>query len=827
MNRTIKKIGILTAIFAAVLIAYLVGNQEWRSQGETEYLVFEKARLPVVYVEMYGREMNPMYGYRQDMGNAAARESLTVLPQNRELPVHITGGSENVLGIRYEIRSLDLQRLVENTRLDSWEEQEEGIRAVLPIQNLLAPDREYLLRLEVDTGTMGTVCYYTRIMWTEDAKAQSMIDLAADFSERTFHYDQAQELVTYMEPTSTEDNSSYGHTCIHSSFSHLTWGGLKMQREGEVQVTLKELDGLMGCVSLTYLASREDLSGGELYQVEESFTMKWNETRTYLMDYERTADQIFSGERSDYSGKRILLGITNDERVEARTSEDGNIIAYRVNRDLWSYDQKERQGTQVFSFRDRDRQSMQNNYARHDIRILKAEDNGDVDFLVYGYQNRGNYEGLFGIVGYHFEKENNVLQERFYIPVQASFDQLAGDLEQLTYQSDSDMLYLYLDHAIYGIDRKSNESMVVADGLEENSYAVSMDKARIAWQEGGKRFESSVLHVLDLESGEKYDIRGGENEYVRTLGFVGRDLVYGMARMGEQWITNGRQEGFPMYAVEILNDENQVETRYEREGYYVDEVTVDDSRIHLKRMIRTGEHQYASAQEDTIVCNVDMGPGRLEGIGWFASQEKGRVYFVQLAQEIRGSRGIRTGSPGRIGTDTAGVLELKSNSSYQGLWFYAYGGGRLLGSSSDFAAAIALAYERMGIVTDQNQQILWGRVNRGTVRNISDPLTVFAAVERRLDSFSVSRSYGDELTILDARGCTLPQMLYFIDQGIPVIGYTQEGAYLLLCGFDQYNVTVYDPELRDTYKVGLNDSTEFFQARGNDFVCAVAGAGWR
>ena len=82
-----------------------------------------------------------------------------------------------------------------------------------------------------------------------------------------------------------------------------------MRREGQVQITLKELDGIMGCVSLTYLASREGSNGNELYQIEESFTMKWNETRTYLMDYERTMDQIFAGERNDYAGKRILLGI--------------------------------------------------------------------------------------------------------------------------------------------------------------------------------------------------------------------------------------------------------------------------------------------------------------------------------------------------------------------------------------------------------------------------------------------------------------------------------------------------------------------------------------
>ncbi|NBH70960.1 hypothetical protein D3Z51_02730 [Clostridiaceae bacterium] len=823
MNRMIKKISILFGIFAVVLLIYLVGNREWLNQGRTTYTAFEEARLPVVYVDMFGQEMNPMYGYRQDMGNAVARDSLTILPENRNLSLHITGGREAVLGIRYEIRSLDLSRLVEDTRLESWETGEDGIRVKLPIQNLLAEGREYLLRLELETEGMGQVFYYTRIMWTTDEKAQPMIQLATDFASKTFHYEQAQELVTYMEPNTSEDNSSYGHTCIHSSFSHLTWGGLKMEQAGEIQVTLKELDGLMGCVSLAYLASREGQDGTELYQVEENFTMKWNETRTYLMDYERTVDQIFDGNRNAYLGKRIMLGITNDDRVEAKASPDGNVIAYRANRDLWSYDQEERHGTQIFSFRGNNNRDMRNNYNQHEIRILRAEDNGDIYFLVYGYQNRGNHEGRFGIVGYQFEKENNAIQELFFIPVSVSFGQLEEDLGLLSYQSASNMLYLYLDHAVYGIDMKSNETMVVADALEEGSFAVSVDKARLAWQENGKCFEASVLHLLDLETGEKQDIRGENQEYVRTLGFVGRDLVYGISRAGQQWVANGRLQGFPMYAVEIINDEMQVETRYEKEGYYVDGVTVDESRIHLQRMAKTGDQSYAMVQEDTIVCNVEVGTGKLDGIGWFASQERGRIYFVQLSKEIRGGRGIRTGTPGRVGTDAFGILNLQSNFQFQGLRFYAYGGGRLLGVTTDFSQAVALAYERMGIVADQNQQILWGRVNRSNTRGIRDPLVSFAAVERHLDSFFGSRSYNDGVTVLDARGCTLPQMLYFIDQGIPVVGYTGEGSYLLLCGYDNYNITVYDPVSRETYKEGLNDSTEYFRARGNDFVCAVAG----
>ncbi len=112
-----------------------------------------------------------------------------------------------------------------------------------------------------------------------------------------------------------------------------------------------------------------------------------------------------------------------------------------------------------------------------------------------------------------------------------SYEQLEADLDRLTCQTAGGMLYLYVDHAIYGIDMNSRENMVVADSLAEGTFAVSSDKKRIAWQEG-TIYESGVLHLMDLETGENREIRAGDGEYVRTLGFVGRDLVYGMARAG-------------------------------------------------------------------------------------------------------------------------------------------------------------------------------------------------------------------------------------------------------------------------------------------------------
>lgn len=824
MNRIIKRIGILFGIFAAALLIYFIGNRNRNGQEDAVYVAMGNASLPVVSVEMYGKKMNRMAGYIQDMDNSVAGDSLTILPEDRALAVDIEILGDSVTSVSYEIRSMDRTRLVEQTKVDTWTDTDTGIRAVLPIQNLLTKERQYLLRLELGTEQHGPVYYYTRILWTDNTAIQPMIELATDFSAKTFNYEQARELVTYLETNDTEDNSTFGRTSIRSSFSQLTWGRLKMQPVGEVLVKLKELDGIMSSVQLDYLASRETEEGVvETYEVEENFTMKWNELRTYLMDYERQVNQIFQGGAGDYSGKRIMLGITNDDRVEVKRSPNGQVYVYRVNRDLWSYrqDERERHTVKMFSFRDSNTRDMRNNYNQHDVKILSVADSGDVDFLVYGYMNRGNHEGSMGIIGYHYDAGGNVLEELFFIPFSGAYEALEDDLEQLVYRNQGDMLYLYVDHAIYGIDLKSRENMVVADALMEGSFAISTDKKRIAWQDGGKLYESGTVNLMDLETGEKREIHGGAGEYVRTLGFVGRDLVYGVAKETDFWIINGRVEDLPMYSIRIVNDRMEEETSYEKSGYYVSGVQVEESRIHLNRVTRTSGNSYVAAQEDTIVCNVDMGPGRLDGIGWYASQDKGKLYFVQLDGETKSNRNIRLSVPRRVSYDGADHLELQSNYQLQGMRFYAYGGGHLLKITMDFSEAVQLAYDKMGFVTDGNRQMLWNRVNRGNIKNIREPLTAFTPLQRHLDGFASSRSHSDGVTILDARGCTMMQMLYFIDQGIPVLGYTGEGEYLVLCGFDQYNVTVYNPSTGETYKAGLNDSTEYFRLRGNDFICAV------
>ena len=128
------------------------------------------------------------------------------------------------------------------------------------------------------------------------------------------------------------------------------------------------------------------------------------------------------------------------------------------------------------------------------------------------------------------------------------------------------MLYLYQNHAVFSIDLSSKEYMVVADGLMEGCYAISADKSRLAWQEGTSPYESTSIHVFDMATGLKQEIKASEGSVLRTLGFVQGDFVYGLARTEDLWIMNGRQEELPMYGVEIVDRDLNVQTRYEKNG---------------------------------------------------------------------------------------------------------------------------------------------------------------------------------------------------------------------------------------------------------------------
>lgn len=824
MKRVLQRLGILFVIFIAAGAGYFFWMQSRASKGDTIYMSMEESSLPVVHVNALGREMNCLYGYVQEMAEAGLRGSLTVLPEDRQLGIQIGRCQGQVKGIYYEIRTLDMDHLVERSSVDSWTTTETGASAVLPIQNLLTRDQEYFMTLTVDTDSYGAVRYYTRIVWTDNEMAKEMVDLAADFSARTFDYEEARTLVTYLESDDTGDNSNLGRVDIHSSFSQITWGGLDVEPAGEVNVTLNEMNGIMAQVSVEYLAIRVNEQGNnEYYEVEDHFTMRQGEERIYMMDFDRQADQIFMGREEDFSGSRIMLGVTDEDQIQAVRSENGTSRAFVSNGDLWCFQEGEedKKAVRVFSFRSQNEEGHSPAHREHGIKILRAEDGGDVDFLVYGYMSRGQHEGCMGIAVYHYSYEEDGLAERFFIPVMKSFGELQLNMKELSYLSSGNMLYLKIGDGIYGVDLTSNEYITVAEGLPEGGYAISQNGQKLTWQEGSFIYQSKVIHLLDLETGEKNEVTAGPDDCLRTLGFVGNDFIYGLAKEGSRWMINGRQEEIPMYALEILGDGMEVMTRYEQPGFYIVGVSVEDSRIHLKRIAPISGDSYQEVDEDTIVCNEEIEDNKLAYIGWFADSIRKKLYFVQTGSEIKNRHNIVSSSPEKITYENSEILTLGSSVAVPGMRFFAYGGGRLLGITQDFSRAVMLAYEEMGTVTDENRNVVWCRVDRPSTGSVSGQQEAAGRILNRLDEFTESRLFEDGLLLFDARGCTLSQVQYFLGRGCPVLAYGAGGETLFLMGYDQYNVTIYYPESGESQKMGLNDAANYFASTGNDFICGI------
>ena len=67
----------------------------------TIYSSMDEPALPLVYTESGGKEINCLKGYLQDMGNAAARDSISVLPEDRALNIRIAEYGNTITGIRY------------------------------------------------------------------------------------------------------------------------------------------------------------------------------------------------------------------------------------------------------------------------------------------------------------------------------------------------------------------------------------------------------------------------------------------------------------------------------------------------------------------------------------------------------------------------------------------------------------------------------------------------------------------------------------------------------------------------------------------------------
>ena len=148
-------------------------------------------------------------------------------------------------------------------------------------------------------------------------------------------------------------------------------------------------------------------------------------------------------------------------------------------------------------------------------------ESGSMNFLVYGYMNRGSHEGETGIALYTYDAQANSVEERVFIESSRSFAALEAELGELAYVNNDQQFYLYLDGNIIRIDLNTMEYETIVSGIEEESCMVSSDGRFAAWHQENSLYASSAVTILDLETGTSRSVSAQDGYYIQSAGLYG------------------------------------------------------------------------------------------------------------------------------------------------------------------------------------------------------------------------------------------------------------------------------------------------------------------
>ena len=368
MRKGAVKAIVLIIIFIVGLVVFSAMTNHVNEDLTTE---MEEATLPVITLFRDETEINELHGYRTEMNAAYMRDTITPIGEDRKLPITIQSYQTTVDAVSYEIRSLDGTRLIANADVNSYEDNKGIISAELEIQNLLKEDEEYLLIIMLESGN-EQIYYYTRLVEAPESHVEESIAFVKDFNNKTFNSETVGTLSTYMEKT-TGDNSTLQFVSLNSSLKQVSWANLPVERLTAPVPSIKEITDTYNVIVLNYVVTSTGESGeNEYYNVEEYYRIRYTSSRMYLLNFERTTNQIFRRESAAFYDNDIQLGIRSSD-VEYRANEAGTMVAFVQEGELWSYNETENTLAKVFSFRGYEGIDERENYGEHDIKIVSID----------------------------------------------------------------------------------------------------------------------------------------------------------------------------------------------------------------------------------------------------------------------------------------------------------------------------------------------------------------------------------------------------------------------------------------------------------------------
>ena len=853
MLKQIYRIIILIIIFIASLYYFSKDIKEVVFDIDNT-TTMEETTFPLVTLRTEGRNINLLRGYSSNLDANSIREALLPIGSDQTYELIIDQKDYDIKKLNFELREFSQNELIEKGSVSVFDEDGNQKVARINLDSALIKDREYAVKITLITSESKKMYFYHRIKKHDTTNLVDKLDFVMEFHHAIKDKDKAEDYKRYLEPDGKKDNTSLAKVDIHSSFDLITWGNLKPEFITNVIPTVVENYTDMGSIVLDYIV-RANVSGiPELYRVKEYYRIRYSSDRMYLLNYERRMEALFDIDLASVSKSQLKLGITNDPTTEHLSSPDKMKFAFVRSKELWYYSLDENEIVKVFSFRQEDTDYIRDIYDQHDIKILNMDAEGNLDFMVYGYMNRGQYEGRVALVMYEYIQSQGRIEEKVYIPLDEPYQTLKENLGAFAYVNSLDVFYFHIYNSIYSYDLITRQITELADNTRKEDIVVFYDEGYVAWQESSNPWEANNIMIMDIETGEIQMIQAETGYKILLLDKIDSNLIYGYVSEDDITVQIDGAIISPMSRIEIASTEMNVIKPYYREGYFITGLEVKDNTIELFRateQIIDGRKIFTASTNDYIM-NHSVAKTPYLSITTRITEDALTEYYLQLPSGfvmeevpeklITVNTVISEDPTLRLSKNKHNIMKEDASKTNNNM-YYAYIQGELEGSYYEAAEAIAIADNGVGVVLDSSFKLVWERgikANRYVISRFEDlelsatDSTIDGCIRllakylgKNLDkiSFDLEKTSAYEILInhLDVQpisltGATLDQVLYHVSMGRPVIAITGHRDAVLIYGFDAYNIFMIDPKQGKTIRMGIQDSTQLFEKTGNVFI---------
>ncbi|MBQ9061321.1 MAG: hypothetical protein IJ121_00630 [Eubacterium sp.] len=820
-SKLVIRLVILAAVVAAA--AGIILFARGRSSGKKEEVhteTFGTPELPVMWVRLGDRSVNPMYGYQSEQDLTSRRTSLTLLAADRQFGVQVDPYGKKITAIRYEITSLLDGAFVENGTVDGLTEAEGLFAADIHISTPILMDQEYAICFAVDMededGENGrTVYYYTRIVQKTGTNLEAYLTFADRFYRACITKDDSVDIASYLESESGSVKNTYSDTTIKSSLDQVTWGDLEPELFEEAIPDVKEINVETASFVYDYIITATDADGNkEYYNVHDFYRLRTNQGEILLIDMDRTAEQIFDAAHVSYVDKQINLGVRNPDRLQYLVSAGQERVAFVSGSDLWLYGTEDAPATCVFTFRSEAEPDRRSENRNSHIRICSVTDDGEVTFVVYGYMAAGQHEGCTGVAVYHYSEEENQLTEKYFMSSALDPEVLSYSVEKLSYVNGQNQMYLFTGTQILCTDPEDGEASVVQDEVDDSCIGVSKDQQYIAWMDEMDSYASEGVTVLNTNNGSTRKISAPDGEKIQIIGFFNQDLVYGLARDEDITTDAVGNRTFGMYRICIEDPNGSLLKAYGANESFFTEETWDGENLELVLSRKNG-NSFVPSGNDHIINNDTDSDQKIQP-ETTVNKRCGQQVLLPFAVSSDADTRVRGADLVVSDNLPQTVLEIPQSGKER---YYVYAGGKLAEVVEDSNQALRSADEMRGIVVDHTQKYVYERGNWSGGNMIDLEKIPYDLLVPPMDAAAIQQIIGDEYAVLNYSGCSVESIRYQLSRGYAVAAKMTEKQNVLLIGYDIYeNLWYYDPQKGEAKALGSEDAEKLFAEQGNLFV---------